>query len=517
MKFLKRTTPAALVASIFVFFGVVAPAQAIGTHDCPTSSAYSTGYVTGAPYFTNSQGGLDGYLYATQGNAFTPNVAFAVTGFTIAPSFSISPSLPAGLNFNTTNGVITGTPTVADSGINYLIMATGPAAASTASSGDFCIGWQLNLTVFGSGGGNGSPYTNTPFTFGSSSITPSADVSNLSAGAAMPGFTVSATGVSAGGQYNLINIAVGDLHNGTFYSLSGASSDTSINNYPAWDPAGANCGITRLTVGGVNLGANSGTTCANLTSVYNGVTQYWVSIMISTASSADFSLAVANGLFTVVSPTNADLINVFASYPDSSTHLQHSGSISQRLTSISPGTGSSGATGPTVAPVAFSIPVAVGQPIVGSNVDITVNDLAISTDYSVVLRSTPQILASGRTVSSSFNTSVTIPAGLEAGWHSITFNATRTDGSALSEVVYFKIDASGLLMATATETPAELAFTGSPAPWGWWIPMILLMLGAMAVLIAREINPDFMRVFSLVRGASGEYAMVKRRIRSDDF
>jgi hypothetical protein len=134
-----------------------------------------------------------------------------------------------------------------------------------------------------------------------------------------------------------------------------------------------------------------------------------------------------------------------------------------------------------------------------------------------VLRSTPQILAQGRTVSSSFNTSVTIPNNLEPGWHSITFSATRSDGAALEEKVYFKINADGTLLASTTDIPAELAFTGVVTAGALPLSIIVLLLGFAAFFVAREINPDFMRVMTLARNADGELEFIKRRIRSTDF
>jgi hypothetical protein len=154
---------------------------------------------------------------------------------------------------------------------------------------------------------------------------------------------------------------------------------------------------------------------------------------------------------------------------------------------------------------------------VGEDVTITANDLAVSTDYSVVLRSTPQILAQGRTVSSSFNTSVTIPNNLEPGWHSITFSATRSDGAALEEKVYFKINADGTLLASTTDIPAELALTGMVTGGAIPLSVIVLLLGFAAFFVAREINPDFMRVMTLTRNADGELEFIKRRIRSTEF
>jgi hypothetical protein len=510
-KFALRSFLAAMVVSIVALFGIVAPAQAIGTADCPASSSYTYGYRQGAPSFSNSLQ-IPGYLFPTQNVAYVSTTSFQTTGFTSAPTFTITPTLPAGLSINSSTGVISGTATVATAATDYLIMATGPSAASVAQSGNYCIAWQLNMTVNGNGGGNQQQQQQTPptrFTVANSnfSVPGGESIATLASGASFPEFTFTASGYSGGATFDLINILLGDPRNDVFFGIPGSVSQQG-NSYATWDPAGNNCGVTSLSLGGTAQTASSGITCLKISDTYNGVTQKWVSLRLASATSGAVSGRVASGTFTALAPSAANRFWVSLLTFNGSPRYQSN--IEQLFTQAG-GIGSSGS------PVAFAIPVGVGQSIVGSNVDITANDIALSTDYSVVLRSTPQILAQGRTVSSSFNTSVTIPSGLEAGWHSITFNATRSDGTALSEVVYFKIDANGLLLATTTETPAELAFTGAPAPWGWWIPVILLMFGVMSVLIAREINPDFMRVFSMVRGANGEYEFIKRRIRSEDF
>lgn len=47
-------------------------------------------------------------------------------------SYSISPSLPAGLSFNTTTGVISGTPSVASGASNYTVTATNSGGSTTS-------------------------------------------------------------------------------------------------------------------------------------------------------------------------------------------------------------------------------------------------------------------------------------------------------------------------------------------------------------------------------------------------
>jgi hypothetical protein len=58
---------------------------------------------------------------------------------------------------------------------------------------------------------------------------------------------------------------------------------------------------------------------------------------------------------------------------------------------------------------------------------------------------------------------MTIPAGLEAGWHSITLTSTWYTGVAFSKVLWFQVDANGKLVAISNTAPEDdrLAFTGS--------------------------------------------------------
>ena len=89
-----------------------------------------------------------------------------ITGF--VESYSISPSLPAGLAFNTTTGAITGTPTELVAPVNYLITATNETGSvSTTISIEvtnliqFPVVWDLNVqtqTLNSEGGVTGSGF-----------------------------------------------------------------------------------------------------------------------------------------------------------------------------------------------------------------------------------------------------------------------------------------------------------------------------------------------------------------------
>ena len=74
--------------------------------------------------------GYEGNTVADVGMAFGP---LQPTYFGSVSAFSVNPALPAGLSFDTTTGVISGTPLAAESGTTYTITASNDAgSASTA-------------------------------------------------------------------------------------------------------------------------------------------------------------------------------------------------------------------------------------------------------------------------------------------------------------------------------------------------------------------------------------------------
>lgn len=347
------------------------------------------------------------------------------------------------------------------------------------------------------------------FNFSTSNNAP---VGALSAGSPVPGFTYTASGFSNNTQVNMVNLVLGDPDNGIFYTVPNALQQSN-QSYVSWDPAASTCGITAVSRGGVLLTASSGVTCQKFTVTQNSVTQYWVSLRFATASSDSIGIQIAQGVYV---STGANSAYKFSAILFNNTNNSITARAITQQAFSQAGSGGGIGSAPS-ALVSMSFPVSPGQRIFGEAVSISANDLAVSTDYSVILRSTPQILAQGRTVSSSFNTSVTIPNNLEAGWHSITFSATRSNGEAISEVVYFKILSDGTLLETSTSQPAELALTPAPQPDSWFFAFLILLLGFGAFFVAREINPEFMRVMTLAKNEHGEWEFTKRRIRSEDF
>ena len=72
-------------------------------------------------------------LEGVVGTAVTPTSAFTTSNFTGSPTFSISPALPAGLSINPLTGVVSGTPTEAQTRTDHVITATAGAESATST------------------------------------------------------------------------------------------------------------------------------------------------------------------------------------------------------------------------------------------------------------------------------------------------------------------------------------------------------------------------------------------------
>ena len=77
-----------------------------------------------------------GATYSFERTRAIPSIAPSSTGATVS-TYAISPSLPAGLTFNTSTGVITGTPTVVSASQTYTV--TGSTASGCAATTTFTL------------------------------------------------------------------------------------------------------------------------------------------------------------------------------------------------------------------------------------------------------------------------------------------------------------------------------------------------------------------------------------------
>ena len=72
-------------------------------------------------------------LVAVSGTAISPTAPLVTAGFVGAVSFNVVPALPSGLTLNSTTGVVSGTPTVAQAAGSYLIVASGATSGSSSA------------------------------------------------------------------------------------------------------------------------------------------------------------------------------------------------------------------------------------------------------------------------------------------------------------------------------------------------------------------------------------------------
>ena len=119
---------------------------------------------------------------------------------------------------------------------------------------------------------------------------------------------------------------------------------------------------------------------------------------------------------------------------------------------------------PVPAPaLSIELLIGVGEPVSESEVAILARGLLEESPYCVTVRSTPQVIGSGTSSNGRLKISVRIPANLEAGWHSITVEAIAADGSPWSDVIYFEVSESGLLLSTSSTAPVDEVFTPAPS------------------------------------------------------
>lgn len=95
----------------------------------------------------------------------------------------------------------------------------------------------------------------------------------------------------------------------------------------------------------------------------------------------------------------------------------------------------------------LQVAIKTGEPIAGGQVYFAASGLALNTPWNLVLQSDPVILASGVTneIGEVVTGEAKLPDGLSPGWHSLTLNATGSDGKPTKKVTWFEVGQAGLL------------------------------------------------------------------------
>ncbi len=155
---------------------------------------------------------------------------------------------------------------------------------------------------------------------------------------------------------------------------------------------------------------------------------------------------------------------------------------------------------PSSPTLSLDLGLAVGDVVAGAPVTVSGAGLAVGSDYTVILRSTPVLLAGGTIdASGAFTASAILPTGLAAGQHTVTLTGTAADGSVISRVAYLTVSATGTVTylsytaanaattVTAASATTALATTGfTAAPLGFAV--LLLLIAGAALVAARRRN-----------------------------
>jgi hypothetical protein len=148
-------TGLSLNTSTGVISGTPTVQQSQTTYTVTATNSY--GSTTDDIYITISIPKPTNLSYSTSKCLYTKNTVITnntptVTG--TVDSYSISPSIPAGLSFNTTTGIISGTPTAGQVTTSYTITATNTSGNTTASITILIYGTKVYLRAFADGSGD---------------------------------------------------------------------------------------------------------------------------------------------------------------------------------------------------------------------------------------------------------------------------------------------------------------------------------------------------------------------------
>jgi hypothetical protein len=240
----------------------VTATTADGTSPVSASSLPVTTPAYVAPVAAATTAPLAAPAFTLSAAAETKTVNTAITGYTISStggtiaSYAISPAAPAGLTFNTTTGLLSGTPTSTQSATAYTITATNATGSATRTFTLTVIAVVV-YTVGQTGPGGGLIYY-------------------VNAAGFDCGETYSPTGSPTGGKCNYLEVAPSGWNTGTDpdrrWAVSAQESNdvTSITNdaVPFNDVLGVGLGY-RNSVAIVGQG-NGITTAAGLARAYTG-------------------------------------------------------------------------------------------------------------------------------------------------------------------------------------------------------------------------------------------------------
>ena len=306
------------------------PPEPVQTPSAPSAPAASAPAAIAAP------------VIALSSTSETSTVGVALTSYTITStggavaSYSISPSAPAGLTFNTSTGLLTGTPTNVVSSTTYTITgtnATGSAsstfdltvvlsapaftisvAAESAATSSSIVGYSVTSTGGAVASYSISPSAPAGLTFNTSTGLLSGTPTNVALST-----TYTITGINAAGSAAAtfdLTVTLG----APAFTLSSSSESRTVNTaatgftVTSTGGAVASYSISPSAPAGMSFDTSTGAFTGTPTSIA-GATVYTITATNATGSSTatfTFTVVVATPAFTLSSSSESRTVNTAA-------------------------------------------------------------------------------------------------------------------------------------------------------------------------------------------------------------
>ena len=396
------------------------------------------------------------------GQALTATSAFNSVGISGVITYAVSPSLPSGLALNTSTGVISGTPTTAQSAASYTITGTGAVAGSATASVSIQLAGlsPTNQTVQATYGSSLTPTTSltaTGFTGAVSySVSPSLPtglVMSSSTGVisgtptqvpANTSYTVTATGATAGTATASLSLSVAAIAPAAPSAITvNIVRGQAIVSWTAGDSGGSAVTFTVTTNPG-------GFTCTTTQSscVIPGLT------------------AGTNYTFNVVAGSSAGSATPAPSSPTTA----QAPTVPQNLPTATAGT-------------SISITDLAGRPVttleIGRSYIVTGSGFAPNSEVTLVFYSTPtQMGVATVNGQGSFSKTVVVPTSLATGSHHLTALGVETTATEANAVVSVTVAEPSLA--------SDLARTGTDFSRLLALAVLLLLLGGTSLILRRR-------------------------------